>query len=186
MVPLLRMTQYTGPARHVMLLAEQQALAANAPAITTGHILLGLLHEDQGAAARALKHLGITVDAVRQQLDEFTRPDEDGASAVGIPRSITFTRMVMGMLAQARLEWPKTGHADENQKRTPEGYPYLCTGEVLVAMIDVRSECTKPVTPAHVAEAIQVLTRLGVDPAAAFAPVLELVRMSPADERWQP
>jgi hypothetical protein len=53
-------------------------------------------------------------------------------------------------------------------------------------MIDVRSECTKPVTPSHVAEAIQVLTRLGVDPAAVFAPVLELVRMSPADERWQP
>jgi ATP-dependent Clp protease ATP-binding subunit ClpA len=169
-----------------MALAEQQALADNAPAITTGHILLGLLHEDRGVAARALKHLGITVEAVRQQLDEITRPDEDGPSAVGISRSITFTRMVMGTLMRARDEWPETGHADENQKRTPEGYPYLCTGEILVAMIDVRPECAEPVAPSHVAEAIQVLTRLGVDLAAAFAPVLELVRMSPADERWQP
>jgi ATP-dependent Clp protease ATP-binding subunit ClpC len=89
MAPLLSLTQYTDPARHVMLLAEQQALEDNAPAITTGHVLLSLLREDRGVAARALKSVGITVEAVRQQLNEITRPNEDGDSAVGISRSIT-------------------------------------------------------------------------------------------------
>jgi hypothetical protein len=168
-----------------MLLAEQQALADNAPAITTGYVLLGLLNEDQGVAARALGSLGITAKAVRQQLAEIARLDEDGASAVGISQSITFTRMVMGTLMRARDELPKTGHADANQTRTPEGYPYICTGEILLAMMDVQPEYIKPVVPSRVTEAVQVLTRLGVDLSVAFHPVLDLVRRSPADERLQ-
>ncbi|MBV9093273.1 MAG: hypothetical protein JO132_05280 [Streptosporangiaceae bacterium] len=76
----------------------------------------------------------------------------------------------------------KTGHAEDGQPRTPQG-PYLCTGEMLVALIGVLPESTVPVVAAGGAEAVQVLNRLGVDRSAALARVIEQVRRSPADER---
>jgi ATP-dependent Clp protease ATP-binding subunit ClpC len=39
--------------------------------IGTEHILLGLIHEGEGVAARALESLGISLDAVRQQVEEI-------------------------------------------------------------------------------------------------------------------
>ena len=85
MVPLLGLTRYTGPARQVLLFAEQQALADGDPAISTGDMLLGLLRTDHAVAAAALESLGITAGAVRRQLADITRSDEDGASSWHLP-----------------------------------------------------------------------------------------------------
>ena len=183
MVPLLALTRYTEPAQHVLVLAEQQALADGDPAISTGDLLLALLGADRGIAAGALRSLGITVGAVRGQLEAITRSDEDGASSYGISRRITLTRMGMGVLSQTIMALGKTGHAEEGQPRTPQG-PYLCTGEMLVAIIGVLPESVVPAVPANAPEAVQVLNRLGVDRSTALGPVVERVRRSPADERW--
>ena len=86
-------------------------------------------------------------------------------------------------MSQTIMALGKTGHAEEGQPRTPQG-PYLCTGEMLVAMIGVLPESVVPVVPPSAPEAIQVLNRLGVDRSAALGPVIERVRRSPADERW--
>ena len=51
MVPLLALTRYTEPAQHVLVSAEQQALAGGDPAISTGDLLLALLGADRGVAA---------------------------------------------------------------------------------------------------------------------------------------
>lgn len=182
MVPLLALTRYTEPAQHVLVLAEQQALADGDPAISTGDLLLGLLGADRGVAAGALRSLGITAGAVRGQLAAITRPDEDGASSYGISRRITLTRMGMGVLSQTIMALTKTSHAEEGQPRTPQS-PYLCTGEMLVALIGVLPASVVPV-PANAPEAVQVLNRLGVDRSTALGPVVERVRRSPADERW--
>ena len=183
MVPLLALTRYTEPAQHVLVLAEQQALADGDPAISTGDLLLALLGADCGVAAGALRSLGITVGAVRGQLEAITRPDEDGASSYGISRRITLTRMGMGVLSHTILALTMTGHAEEGQPRTPRG-PYLCTGEMLVAIIGVLPEGVVPAVPANAPEAVQVLNRLGVDRSTALGPVVERVRRSRADERW--
>ena len=183
MVPLLALTRYTEPAQHVMVLAEQQALVDGGPAISTGDLLLGLLRADGGVAASALESLGINAEAVRRQLEAITRPDEDGASSYGISRRITFTRMGMGVLSHTITALTKTGHAEEGQPRTPQG-PYLCTGEMLVAVIGVLPERVVPVVPASAPEVVQVLNRLGVDRSIALGPVIERARRSPADERW--
>jgi Clp amino terminal domain, pathogenicity island component len=183
MVPLLGLTRYTEPARHVIVLAEQQALADGDPAISTGDMLLGLLRADRAVAAGALESLGITAGAVRRQLAAITRPYEDGASSYGISRRITLTRMGMGVLSQTIMALTQTGHAEEGQPRTPQG-PYLCTGEMLVALIGVLPESVVPVVPASAPEAVQVLNRLGIDRSTALGPVIERVRRSPADERW--
>jgi len=182
MVPLLALTRYTEPAQHVLVSAEQQALAGGDPAISTGDLLLALLGADRGVAAGALRSLGITVGAVRAQLEAITRSDEDGASSYGISRRITLTRMGMGVLSHTILALTKTGHAEEGQPRMPRG-PYLCTGEMLVAII-VLPESVVPAVPANAPEAVQVLNRLGVDRSTALGPVVERVRRSPADERW--
>jgi hypothetical protein len=183
MVPLLALTRYTEPAQHVMVLAEQQALADGDPAISTGDMLLGLLRADRGVAANSLESLGVTAEAVRRQLEAITGPEEDGASSYGISRRITFTRMGMGVLSHTITALTKTGHAEEGQPRTPQG-PYLCTGEMLVAIIGVLPESVAPAIPARAPEAVQVLNRLGVDRSTALGPVIERVRRSPADERW--
>jgi ATP-dependent Clp protease ATP-binding subunit ClpC len=179
MVPLMSMRQFTGPAQHVMVIAEEVAVAGDASAVGTGHVLLAMLREGDCVAARALASLGITVEAVRQQLDDMSLPAEDGASSVGISRRITFTKMTMGTLSNARHQWPNTGHLDGDQKHTPEGYPYLCTGEILLAMINVTPGA---VIGKDAAAAIQVLARLGMDLPRAYEQALDQVRRSPADE----
>lgn len=185
MVPLLGLKRYTEPAQYVLVLAEQRALADDDPAISTGDILLGLLRADRGVAASALERLGITTEAVRRQLEEITRPDEHGASSYGISRRITFTRMGMGVLSRTITALAKTGHAEEGQPRGPQG-PYLCTGEMLVAMIGALPEGVVPAVSPSAPEAVQVLNRLGVDRSTALGSVIERVRRSPADERWPP
>jgi hypothetical protein len=146
-------------------------------------MLLGLLRSDRAVAAIALAALGVTAEAARRQLEEIARPAEDGASSYGISRRITFTRMGMGLLSHTITALAKTGHAEQGQPRTPQG-PYLCTGEMLVAMIGVLPERVVHAVPTDGAEAVQVLNRLGVDRSAALGPVIEQVRRSPADERW--
>jgi ATP-dependent Clp protease ATP-binding subunit ClpA len=39
--------------------------------VGTEHILLGLIHESEGVAAKALESLGISLEAVRQQVEEI-------------------------------------------------------------------------------------------------------------------
>src|SRR5450755_2465290 len=132
------LTRFTVPVRRALMLAEEQAIAGHREAIGTGDVLLGLLHEDGGVAARALGSLGITAKAVREELVAINQPEEDGPSSRGISQHITFTRVFMGMMSQAlSKEIIRTGHAEEGQKRTPEGNPYLCTGEILLPMVGV-------------------------------------------------
>jgi ATP-dependent Clp protease ATP-binding subunit ClpA len=176
MVPLLSVRQLTGSAQYVMTSAEEDAISDQASAVSTGHVLLAMLREQECVAAKALASLGITAEAARQQLDAMSIPAEDGPSSYGISRRITCTRMTMGTLSKARLQRPKTGHADEDQARTAEGYPYMCTGEILLAMINVYQGA---VIGTDAAAALQVLARLGADLSGAYEHVLDIVRRSP-------
>jgi ATP-dependent Clp protease ATP-binding subunit ClpC len=55
----------TVEAKHVMVLAEEEACHFNHPQIGTEHFLLGLLREEKGTAAPVLKSLGIELDQTR-------------------------------------------------------------------------------------------------------------------------
>ena len=63
--------QFTDRARRVVALAQDEARILNHDYIGTEHILLGLIHEGDGVAAKALESLGISLDAVRQQVLEI-------------------------------------------------------------------------------------------------------------------
>jgi len=63
--------RFTDRARQVVVLAQDEARMLNHNYIGTEHILLGLIHEGDGLAARTLESLGISLDAVRQQVEEI-------------------------------------------------------------------------------------------------------------------
>ena len=63
--------RFTDQARRVVKLAHDEAERLDHNYIGTEHILLGLIRERDGVAARALEPLGISLDAVRQQIEEM-------------------------------------------------------------------------------------------------------------------
>src|SRR5579871_548223 len=63
--------RFTDRARRVVVLAQEEARMLNHNYIGTEHILLGLIHEREGVAAKALESLGISLEAVRQQVQEI-------------------------------------------------------------------------------------------------------------------
>ncbi|HMR50749.1 MAG TPA: Clp protease N-terminal domain-containing protein, partial [Arachnia sp.] len=63
--------RFTDRARRVIVLAQDEAKLLNHNYIGTEHILLGLIHEGEGVAAKALESLGISLEAVREQVEEI-------------------------------------------------------------------------------------------------------------------
>jgi ATP-dependent Clp protease ATP-binding subunit ClpA len=63
--------RFTDEARRVVVLAQEEARLLNHNYIGTEHLLLGLIHEGEGVAARALESLGISLEAVRAQVEEI-------------------------------------------------------------------------------------------------------------------
>ena len=60
--------RFTSQSRRVVVLAQEEARMLNHNYIGTEHLLLGLLHEGKGAAARALTAMDVTLDAAREQV----------------------------------------------------------------------------------------------------------------------
>ena len=63
--------RFTDRARRVVVLAQEEARMINHNYIGTEHLLLGLLHEPDGVAHHALVSLGISLDGVRQLVEEI-------------------------------------------------------------------------------------------------------------------
>src|SRR5437016_4749018 len=63
--------RFTDRARRVVVLAQEEARMLNHNYIGTEHVLLGLIREGEGVAAKALESLGISLEGVRQQVEEI-------------------------------------------------------------------------------------------------------------------
>ncbi len=63
--------RFTDRARRVIVLAQDEAKMLNHNYIGTEHILLGLIHEGEGVAAKALESMDISLEAVREQVEEM-------------------------------------------------------------------------------------------------------------------
>jgi ATP-dependent Clp protease ATP-binding subunit ClpA len=85
--------------RHVLAHAQQEARALGADAMGTDHVLLGLLRDEQGLAARLLDALGVTLAEARAQVARTGGPA--GEPATG---HIRFTPEVRQVLERARRE----------------------------------------------------------------------------------
>ena len=97
--------RFTDRGRRVMVLAQEEARLLAHNFIGTEHLLLGLIDEGDGVAARALTSLGIRAEAVRERVAERIHPA--GASATGSP---PFTPRAKKVLELSLREALQLGH----------------------------------------------------------------------------
>ena len=97
--------RFTDRARRVVVLAQEEARLLNHSYIGTEHILLGLIHEGEGVAAKALESLNISLEAVRAQVEEII--GQGGSSPSG---HIPFTPRAKKVLELSLREALQLGH----------------------------------------------------------------------------
>src|SRR6186713_1856486 len=139
--------RFTDRARRVVVLAQEEARLLNHNYIGTEHILLGLIHEGEGVAAKALESLGISLDAVRGQVEEII--GEGGSSPSG---HIPFTPRAKKVLELSLREALQLGHN------------YIGTEHILLGLIREGEGV-----------AAQVLVKLGADLNRVRQQVLQLL-----------
>ena len=127
--------RFTDRARRVVVLAQEEARMLNHNYIGTEHILLGLIHEGEGVAAKALESLNISLDAVRQQVEEMIGQGQQAPSG-----HIPFTPRAKKVLELSLREALQLGHN------------YIGTEHILLGLIREGEGV-----------AAQVLVKLGAD-----------------------
>ncbi|MBC9953418.1 ATP-dependent Clp protease ATP-binding subunit [Leucobacter sp. cx-42] len=127
--------RFTDRARRVIVLAQEEAKMLNHNYIGTEHILLGLIHEGEGVAAKALEQLDISLDAVREQVTEIIGTGQQPPAG-----HIPFTPRAKKMLELSLRESLQLGHN------------YIGTEHILLGLIREGEGV-----------AAQVLVKLGAD-----------------------
>ncbi|HEX9824141.1 MAG TPA: ATP-dependent Clp protease ATP-binding subunit [Actinomycetota bacterium] len=97
--------RFTDRARRVVVLAQEEARLLNHNYIGTEHILLGLIHEGEGVAAKALESLGISLEAVRTQVEEIIGQGQSAPTG-----HIPFTPRAKKVLELSLREALQLGH----------------------------------------------------------------------------
>jgi ATP-dependent Clp protease ATP-binding subunit ClpC len=117
--------RFTDRARRVVVLAQEEARMLNHNYIGTEHILLGLIHEGDGVAMRALESLGISLEPLRRQVDAFIGQVEEeiGQDQAVRTTHLRFTPPGRKVLELALREALQLGHN------------YIGTEHILLALI---------------------------------------------------
>jgi ATP-dependent Clp protease ATP-binding subunit ClpA len=97
--------RFTDRARRVVVLAQEEARLLNHNYIGTEHLLLGLIHEGQGVAASSLESLGISLEAVRAQVEEIIGQGQSAPTG-----HIPFTPRAKKVLELSLREAKQLGH----------------------------------------------------------------------------
>jgi ATP-dependent Clp protease ATP-binding subunit ClpA len=97
--------RFTDRARRAVVLAEEEARMLDHNWIGTEHMLLGLIREGEGVAAKALESLGIGLESVRQQVEEIIGRGQQAPAEV-----IPFTPRAKKVLELSLLEAMRLGH----------------------------------------------------------------------------
>jgi ATP-dependent Clp protease ATP-binding subunit ClpC len=139
--------RFTDRARRVVVLAQEEARMLNHNYIGTEHLLLGLIHEGEGVAAKALESLGISLEAVRQQVEEIIGRGPQAPSG-----HIPFTPRAKKVLELSLRESLQLGHN------------YIGTEHILLGLVREGEGV-----------AAQVLVRLGADFSRVRQQVIQLL-----------
>jgi ATP-dependent Clp protease ATP-binding subunit ClpA len=148
--------RFTDRARRVVVLAQEESRRLGHDYIGTEHLLLGLIREGEGMAARALKSLDVSLDRVRREIEERVGRGE-GVSSGHIP----FTPRAKKVLEMSLRESLQLGHN------------YIGTEHILLGLIAEDDGV-----------AAQVLLELGADLDRVRQAVLDLLGASL--EGWAP
>ena len=139
--------KFTDKARRVVVLAQEEAKLLNHNYIGTAHILLGLIHEGEGVAAKALESLNISLEQVREQVQEIIGQGQQAPSG-----HIPFTPRAKKVLELSLREALQLGHS------------YIGTEHLLLGLIREGEGV-----------AAQVLTKLGADTNKVRQQVIQLL-----------
>ena len=145
--------RFTDRARRVVVLAQEEARMLNHNYIGTEHLLLGLIHEGEGIGARALESLGVTLNAVREQVQDIVGPGPQAPNG-----HIPFTPRAKKVLELSMREAIQLNHG------------YIGTEHILLGMVR-----------ANEGVANQVLVKLGAEPAAVRQAVMDLISGYPGN-----
>jgi ATP-dependent Clp protease ATP-binding subunit ClpC len=146
--------RFTERARRVVVLAQEEARMLGHDYIGTEHILLGLIREGEGVAANALESLGISLAAVRQQVEEIIGQGRHAPSG-----HIPFTAPAKEVIELSLREALQLGHN------------YIGTEHILLGLIGEGEGV-----------AAQVLVKLGADHSRVRQQVNQLLRGSQGNE----
>src|ERR671921_189646 len=115
--------RFTERACKVVVLAQEEARHFNHNYIGTEHLLLGLLREDEGVAARALGSLNVTLDEVREQVESIVGYGEEGSGgkAPVTPRSKKVLELALREALQLGHNYIGTEHILLGLVRESEG-----------------------------------------------------------------
>src|SRR5712671_4088104 len=139
--------RFTDRARRVVVLAQEEARMLNHNYIGTEHILLGLIHEGEGVAAKSLESLGISLEGVRSQVEEIIGQGQQAPSG-----HIPFTPRAKKVLELSLREALQLGHN------------YIGTEHILLGLIREGEGV-----------AAQVLVKLGADLSRVRQQVIQLL-----------
>jgi ATP-dependent Clp protease ATP-binding subunit ClpC len=145
--------RFTDRARRVVVLAQEEARLLNHDYLGTEHLLLGLIHEAQGVAARALESLGISLEAVRAQVEEIIGQGQSAPAA-----HIPFTPRAKKVL---ELSLRESEHLDHD---------HIGTEHILLGLVREGEGV-----------AAQVLVKLGADLSRVRQQVIQLLSLEPAE-----
>jgi ATP-dependent Clp protease ATP-binding subunit ClpC len=140
--------RFTDRARRVVVFAQDEARMFNHTYLGTEHLLLGLIHEEEGVAARALKALGVSLDETRRKVEDII-----GRGAAAPTGHIPFTPRAKKVLELSLREAQQLGHN------------YIGTEHILLGLMREGDGV-----------AAQVLVRSGVDLDRARQEVIRLLR----------
>ncbi len=143
--------RFTDRARRVVVLAQEEAKMLNHNYIGTEHILLGLIHEGEGVAAKALESLNISLDAVREQVQDIIGQGQQQPTG-----HIPFTPRAKKVLELSLREALQLGHN------------YIGTEHILLGLIREGEGV-----------AAQVLVKLGADLNRVRQQVIQLLSRLP-------
>jgi hypothetical protein len=146
--------RFTDRARRVVVLAQEEARILSHNYIGTEHLLLGLIHEGEGVAARALESLEISLEAVREQVEEIIGRGQQAPSG-----HIPFTPRAKKVLELSLREALQLGH------------DYIGTEHILLGLIREGEGV-----------AAQVLVRLGADLMRVRRQVIQLLHGSRGEQ----
>ena len=139
--------RFTDRARRVVVLAQEEARMLNHNYIGTEHLLLGLIHEGEGIAAKALESMGVTLSSVREQVQDIIGPGQQAPSG-----HIPFTPRAKKVLELSLREALQLGHN------------YIGTEHILLGLIR-----------AGEGVASQVLSKLGAEPSRVRQTVIDMI-----------
>jgi hypothetical protein len=146
--------RFTDRARRAVVLAQEEARLLDHDYIGTEHLLLGLAREREGVAAKALESLGISLEAVRAQVEGII-----GRGQMTSGAQIPFTPRAKKVLELALRESRSLGHG------------YIGTEHILLGLVREGEGV-----------AAQVLVTLGADLSRVRQQVVQLLSDQPAGE----